>query len=78
MRTSEPRDRTTARDGASPAVVGRDAEIGAIEGFLARSAAGPAALVFEGAAGIGKTTGWAYAHERALSARATVLSIAYV
>lgn len=42
-----------------PAPVGRDAELEAIEGFLARGdGEHPAALVLEGEAGIGKTTLW--------------------
>jgi DNA-binding CsgD family transcriptional regulator len=40
------------------AIVGRDAESSAIEAFLDRSAAGPRALVIDGAAGIGKSTLW--------------------
>jgi hypothetical protein len=39
-------------------IVGRDEEFGVIEAFLARPAAGPAGLVLEGAAGIGKSTLW--------------------
>jgi DNA-binding CsgD family transcriptional regulator len=40
------------------AIVGRDAELDAVERFLARAAEGHAALVIEGEAGIGKTTIW--------------------
>lgn len=47
-------------------VVGRDRELAAIERFLDDAAGGPAALLFEGAAGIGKTTVW----EAALAAAA--------
>jgi len=40
-------------------IVGRDEELGALDGFLGREAApGPGALVLEGAAGIGKSTLW--------------------
>ena len=35
------------------AIVGRNAELGAIDVFLNRLACGPAAMVFEGLAGIG-------------------------
>lgn len=40
------------------AIIGREAEIVAIERFLERARLGPAALVIEGEAGIGKTTVW--------------------
>jgi len=40
------------------AIVGREAELGAVEAFVAGVTAGPAALVIEGEAGIGKTTIW--------------------
>ena len=40
------------------AIVGREAELGAVGRFLDRVALGPAALVIEGEAGIGKTTVW--------------------
>ena len=43
---------------ATSKVVGRDAELGAIEAFLERLESGPCALVLEGSAGIGKTTLW--------------------
>lgn len=49
----------SADDGAVGAIVGRDAEAMAIEAFLDRAAQGPAALVIEGPAGIGKSTLWA-------------------
>src|SRR3954469_13972189 len=39
-------------------VVGRDAELACADAFLASAAEGPAALVIEGDAGIGKTTVW--------------------
>jgi len=44
---------------AQPALIGRDAELEAIEGFLALGEGErPSALVLEGEAGIGKTTLW--------------------
>ena len=46
-------------------IVGRDEELGALDGFLGRKAApGPAALVLEGEAGIGKSTLWLAGVER--------------
>ena len=39
-------------------IVGREEELGAVRAFLARAAEGPAALVLEGEAGIGKSTLW--------------------
>nr|MBA2384549.1 hypothetical protein [Actinomycetota bacterium] len=40
-------------------IVGRDEELGALDGFLGReAAAGPAVLVLEGEAGIGKSRLW--------------------
>lgn len=50
------------------AVVGREAEFGAVERFLDAAAAGPCALVIEGEPGIGKTTVWVEA-VRAAEAR---------
>lgn len=46
-------------------IVGRDAELAAVEGFLDSTRDGPAALVLEGDAGIGKTTLWQAAVVRA-------------
>jgi DNA-binding CsgD family transcriptional regulator len=40
------------------AIVGREAELGAVERFLESVASGPRALVIEGEPGIGKTTLW--------------------
>ena len=40
------------------AVIGRDGELGFVEGFLDEVAGGPAALVLSGEAGIGKTILW--------------------
>ena len=74
MRTAEPEGREPDRERTSSAVVGRDAEIRTIEGFLARVVSGPAALVIEGAAGIGKTTVWVSACERAQRANLRLLS----
>ena len=39
-------------------VVGREREIGVIEGYVAGLGAGPSALILEGEAGVGKTTLW--------------------
>jgi hypothetical protein len=39
-------------------VVGREAELGAIEDLIGALGSGPTALVLEGEAGIGKTTVW--------------------
>jgi hypothetical protein len=54
-------------------------EFGVVENFLARARLGPAGLVIDGEAGIGKTTLWAHAVERGealgfrvLSARAAI------
>src|SRR5436190_4714068 len=46
-------------------LVGREEELAAIDAFLDRAAAGPAALLIEGEAGIGKTALWATGVERA-------------
>lgn len=44
---------------AAPAgVIGRDEELGALGDFLSSLAAGPAAFVLVGEAGVGKTTLW--------------------
>jgi DNA-binding NarL/FixJ family response regulator len=42
-------------------IVGREAELAAVERFIERVPGGPAALLIEGEAGIGKTTVWAEA-----------------
>ena len=56
-------------------IVGRDAELGALDGFLGREAAsGPAALVLEGEAGIGKSTLWLTGVERAREHGLRILS----
>jgi DNA-binding CsgD family transcriptional regulator/tetratricopeptide (TPR) repeat protein len=46
-------------------LVGREAELRIVAGFLERLAEGPAGLLFEGEPGIGKTTVWAETVERA-------------
>jgi ATP/maltotriose-dependent transcriptional regulator MalT len=55
-------------------VVSRDVESRAVGEFLASVTSGPSALVVEGAAGIGKTTVWLAALERALVGGFRVLS----
>ncbi|WP_353369198.1 AAA family ATPase [Mycobacterium sp.] len=55
-------------------MVSRDVESRAVGEFLASVTSGPSALVVEGAAGIGKTTVWLAALERALVAGFRVLS----
>ena len=56
-------------------IVGRDAELGALDGFLGREAApGAAALVLEGEAGIGKSTLWLAGVEAARERGLRVLS----
>ena len=40
------------------AIVGREAELVVVERFLQSVSTGPAALVIEGGAGVGKTTIW--------------------
>jgi DNA-binding CsgD family transcriptional regulator len=54
-------------------LVGREQELAAIDTFLYRSSAGPAALVLEGEAGIGKTTLWLAGVEAASSRASHVL-----
>jgi DNA-binding CsgD family transcriptional regulator len=55
-------------------VIGREAELAAAEGFLESLPQGPAALVFEGEPGIGKTTVWREAIRAAEDASYRVLS----
>ena len=55
------------------AIVGREAELGAVERFLDGVPTGPTALVIEGEAGIGKTTVWLAAVEAAESRALRVL-----
>ena len=64
MSAVETKNREAARERPALDVVGRDAELAAIDRFVVRAASGPAALVFEGVAGIGKTTVWACASDR--------------
>ncbi len=54
-------------------VIGRDAELGALDAFLTGLASGPAALVLAGPAGTGKTTLIRAGLERAAAAGYTVL-----
>lgn len=56
----------------SPGMIGRDRELRAVEAFL-RHDSWPAALVVEGAPGIGKTTLWQAALDRAAAASLTIL-----
>jgi DNA-binding CsgD family transcriptional regulator len=51
---------------ASPSVIGREDDLHRIEMFLGRVRDGPAKLLLEGEAGIGKTTLWRAGVERAL------------
>jgi DNA-binding CsgD family transcriptional regulator len=55
-------------------VVGRDREMAAVAAFLDSATSGPAGLVLEGAAGIGKTTVWAAGAALADGRGYTVLS----
>jgi DNA-binding CsgD family transcriptional regulator len=55
-------------------VLGREAELEAVDAFLERAATGLEALVIEGEPGIGKTTLWRGALERARGASVLVLS----
>jgi predicted ATP-dependent serine protease len=55
-------------------VVSREVELQAIDEFLASVQSEPSALVVEGEAGIGKTTVWLAALERAQDAGFQVLS----
>jgi hypothetical protein len=56
------------------AVFGRDGELGAVERFLDGVPSGPSALVLEGTAGIGKTTLWQAATQRAAARGYATLS----
>jgi DNA-binding CsgD family transcriptional regulator len=55
-------------------LVGRDQELADVDGFLDRLAGGPAALVLEGPAGIGKSAIWSAATERAQARGIRVLA----
>ena len=74
MSAVETKNREAARERPALDVVGRDAELAAIDRFVVRAASGPAALVFEGVAGIGKTTVWACASDRMQRANVRLLS----
>lgn len=60
--------------GAEAQIVGREAEIEAIDAFLGERAALPASLVIEGPAGAGKSTLWQAAVDRAAVAGYVVLA----
>jgi DNA-binding CsgD family transcriptional regulator len=55
-------------------IIGRAAELRAIDDFLASVAEGPAALVLQGDAGIGKSALWTHAVRRAAEGGSTVLT----
>jgi DNA-binding CsgD family transcriptional regulator/tetratricopeptide (TPR) repeat protein len=55
------------------ALAGRDAELGAIDGFVDRLRSEPGALLLEGAPGIGKTTVWVSGMRRAAMAGCRIL-----
>lgn len=59
---------------AAAAIVGRDDQLAAIEEFLDEGDRRPGALLLAGEAGIGKTTLWRYAVDRARAASRRVLS----
>lgn len=58
----------------SDALFGREPELAAVERFLAAAATGPAGLLIEGAAGIGKSALWAQVVADARNAGRTVLA----
>jgi DNA-binding CsgD family transcriptional regulator len=55
-------------------IVGRDEELGSVHAFIGQAEGGPAALVLEGEAGIGKSTLWLAGVERAQAQGLRVLS----
>ncbi len=57
-----------------PTVIGREEELGAVEWLIGDLEAGPAALLLEGEAGIGKTTVWGAGVEAAREAGLRVLA----
>ena len=59
MRPAAPYDLPMMDEAAVSAIVGREVELAAVERILDSLAVGPAAVVIEGEAGIGKTTVWA-------------------
>ncbi len=63
-----------AVNATAAAVVGREAELDAIDAFLADRSALPAALVMDGPAGAGKSTLWQAAVDRAIEGGFTVLA----
>jgi DNA-binding CsgD family transcriptional regulator len=63
-----------AVNATAAAVVGREAELDAIDAFLADRSALPAALAIEGPAGAGKSTLWQAAVDRAAEAGFTLLA----
>jgi predicted ATP-dependent serine protease len=56
-------------------VVGREEELAALDAFVGRAEGGPAALVLEGEAGIGKSTLWLAGVEHARTRGWRVLSV---
>lgn len=62
--------------GAAPGLVGRSSEIEAVDRLVGKLREGPAALLLEGEAGIGKTTIWREGVARARSAGVHVLRAA--
>lgn len=60
--------------GTATSIFGRKSELAAIPAFLSAAAAGPAALVLVGEAGIGKTTVWRAGVERTASSGYRVLT----
>src|ERR1700704_4381435 len=55
-------------------IVSREAELASVQAFIGRPASGPAALVLEGEAGIGKSTLWLAGVEQARALGIRVLS----
>ena len=55
-------------------IIGREEELSSLEAFLDEPRRGPATLVLEGEAGIGKSTLWAAGVEHARAQGLTVLS----
>src|SRR5437868_1137001 len=61
------------RDAMTPNIVGRGDELEVVESFLREDREAPAALVLEGAPGIGKSTLWEEGVDRAAALGHTVL-----